>query len=376
MGSIPSGISGSRAAAVLGISGFTTKLAVWQEIVEEQEPGWNAANGFELPAREETAAMRWGTAFEDAIINLAYRTTGERIKYRELFFSNNLTGDWTIVGNFAKKQSREEWPLTCHVDGIYQGGQRGSDTLHEGKTTSAFTFREKWGTPGTDHIPAYYKAQVQHQMICTGAERVIVSVLVFPETPERWEEAGWEVYRDLKHPPRTIWVMRHTNHCNNGEDEDYEIVDIERRMPKTWANVFNECGFFHQYPVSADKAAQEAMLERYRDFWESVTARVPPSPENYDDIKRLFPSPRGTLIVPSALELTLREYKDITTEIGEGGPAAKRREQLKVEILSWARAQAPVLDDESTEALVMLNETGEKCGSFGKTKTGALVFRT
>jgi hypothetical protein len=118
------------------------------------------------------------------------------------------------------------------------------------------------------------------------------------------------------------------------------------------------------------------MLERYRDFWESVTARVPPSPENYDDIKRIFPSPRGTLIVPSAIEIKLREYKDITTEIGDGGPAAKRREQLKVEILSWARARAPVLDDESTEALVMLNETGEKCGSLGKTKAGALVFRT
>lgn len=59
MGSIPSGISGSRAAAVLGINGFTTRLAAWQEIVEEQKPGWNKEHGFTLPNREETAAMRW-----------------------------------------------------------------------------------------------------------------------------------------------------------------------------------------------------------------------------------------------------------------------------------------------------------------------------
>jgi hypothetical protein len=118
------------------------------------------------------------------------------------------------------------------------------------------------------------------------------------------------------------------------------------------------------------------MLDGYAKFWESIMAERPPEPETYDDIKRLFPEPRGTLIVPPAIEMKLREYRDITEELGGSGPQAKRREQLKIEVLSWARQQTTVLDDESMESLVMRSEAGEKCGSFTKTKTGALMFRT
>ncbi|MDR1353528.1 MAG: YqaJ viral recombinase family protein [Treponema sp.] len=334
MGSIPSGISGSRAAAVLGISGFDTRLAAWQRIIEEAEPGWNTARGFLLPEREETAAMRWGTAFEDAVAKLAGKALGGRVTKREKEYRDEITPSGA--------------PLTCHIDGVIKG------RLYEAKTASSFSFNSSWGR---DRIPGYYQAQVQHNLFLTGLAEAVVVCLEFPETPEKWEAMGWYTAR-----AGDKWLLQ-----NDGAQTG--------ATPETWARALAEMGFFHRYEIAADQATQTAMLDGYAKFWESVKAGKPPAPENYADIKRLFPEPKGTLIAPPAIEMKLREYRDIAAELGGSGPQAKRQEQLKVEILSWARGQAAEEDDESAEKLVIRNEAGEKCGSFGKTKTGALVFR-
>ena len=335
MGSIPNGISGSRAAAVLGMSGFTTRLAVCQEIIEELYPGWNAAHGFLLPAREETAAMRWGTAFEDAIAKLTGNALGGRVTRREHTYRDEL------VPSGAR--------ISCHIDGVIKG------RLYEAKTAASYSFNTAWGE---SHIPRHYQIQVQHNLYLTGLREAVVVCLEFPETPEQWEAMGWYTGHSGER-----WLLRH--------DELKRGVE-----PDAWAHTLGEMGFFHRYEVATDGAAQTAMLESYAKTWENLKAGKLPEPETYEDIKRLFPEPKGTLIVPPALEMKLREYRDISAELGESGPQAKRREQLKVEILSWARTQTTTLDDESTERLVLRNEAGEKCGSFGKTKTGALVFRT
>jgi hypothetical protein len=334
MGSIPSGISGSRSAAVLGISGFTTRLAAWQEIIEEEKPGWNAAHGFTLPEREETAAMRWGTAFEDAIAKLAGKHLGGRVTKRENQYLYTLPSGAS---------------LTCHIDGVIKG------RLYEAKTTSSFSFNASWGEK---IIPSSYQAQVQHNLYLTCLSDAVVVCLEFPKAPEKWEAEGWTT--TMLPDGKSLWLSR------NGKETD----------PYRWAQILDEMGFFHIYEISNDRSAHSKMTDIYAQFWESIETEKPPEPETYDDIKRLFPAPRGTLIVPQAIEIKLREYKDITAELGGTGPQAKRRDKLKVEILSWARKQAPELDDESMECLVMRNESGEKCGSFGKTKNGALVFRT
>jgi hypothetical protein len=321
----------------LGISGFSTRLAVWQEIMEEQKPGWNAAHGFTLPEREETAAMRWGTAFEDAVAKLAGRVLKGRVTKREREY-------------WIRLDPLDGAKLTCHIDGIIKG------RLYEAKTTSSFNFNTAWGERT---IPAYYQAQVQHNLMLTGLREAVVVCLEFPVTPEKWEANGWTI----SHTIPGVFLLE--NHALN-----LSVV------PAMWANVLSEMGYFHVYEIEADMEAREAMLEGYRKFWESVQAEEPPEPENYEDIKRLFPEPRGTLIVPPAIEMKLREYRDITAELGGTGPQAKRRERLKVEILAWARTRKTTLDDESMEGLVMRNEAGEKCGSFSKSKTDSLVFRT
>jgi predicted phage-related endonuclease len=247
-------------------------------------------------------------------------------------------------------------------------------SLHEGKTASSFIFREKWGEPGTDRVPREYQIQTQHQMICTGAEKVIVSVLVFPETPEAWEKAGWEVYRDFEHFIEGKWMQRHTNHCYNGEDEDYDVVDIEARSPETWAEPLAEMGFFHQYAVEARPTLQKAMLSRYRKFWENhVIPGVPPEPENYADIRRLFPEPKTTLVVTEGIERLLSEYSQINAELKD---QEKRQDAIKTKVLDWARQQeGGAIDEDSAEALILRNGSGDKAGSFSKNKNGALVFR-
>ena len=340
MGSKPKGISASRGAAVLGASEFATPFTVWQQIMEERDPGFNAERGYALPPEPESAAIRWGLAFEEAIIELAEREQGCRIVNREGFFSRD---------GF----------ITCHIDGRYDD----SFALHEGKTTSAFAFREKWGQPGTDRVPRAYQVQAQHQMLCTGATEAIVSVLVWPETPDKWESMGWEVYlNDQLDKPEYAML-------NKGDT----VEKLRFEIPINWAMVLCDMGYFHQYHVKADPAAQQSLLGRYKEFWgRHVLAGIPPEPRNYDDIKRLFPEPKATVIVPDYIERKLAEYKGITEESAE---SAKRKERLKTIITKYAAAHGGILDDESAEAMIFRNASGEKLGSWSRNKNGSLVFR-
>jgi hypothetical protein len=359
MGSQPKGISASRAAAVLGLSDWQTPLEVFQRIMEEREPGWNAAHGYAPPEEPDSAAMRWGTAFESAVIELAERAAGIKIRFREEFMARGFGEDSKTVAEYQYKPKKHI--LTCHLDGVYNDGTDDSpSTIHEGKTASSFTFREKWGTPGTDHVPQEYYCQAQHQMICTGAEKVIVSVLVFPETPEKWEKEGVGINKSRINPDE--WELEYAK-------EGYVF------FPKKWAEVFYECGFFHQYTIEAKPSLQAIMIERYKEFWENhIVPGIPPEPKNYDDIKRLFPSPKRTLVVNDAVERMLSEHSLINRETKDQG---KRQEEIKVKVLAWAREQTDgVIDDESTEALILRNSKGDKVGSLAKNKNGVPVFRT
>jgi len=114
MGSIPIGISGSRAAAVLGMNPWQTPFQVWQDIMEHREPGFNAAKGFKYEPFEGNASTRWGLAFEDSIIRIAEEIAGRSIVSQEREFSHS-----------------EHSFITCHIDGGYQASQ----SLHEGKTS-------------------------------------------------------------------------------------------------------------------------------------------------------------------------------------------------------------------------------------------------
>jgi hypothetical protein len=138
--------------------------------------------------------------------------------------------------------------------------------------------------------------------------------------------------------------------------------------------VFEQCGFFYQYSVKANPEAQRLMVNAYREFWEKyVLTGTPPEPRSYNDIKRLCPAPKSTIVVPDAIKWKLLEYKGIVEESAE---AAKRKERLKTIITKYAAAHAGPIDDDSREAVIFRDETGKKLGSWSKTKSGSLMFRT
>ena len=60
MGSLPIGISGSRAAAIIGLSQYDTPLSIWQTIMESRNPGFNAERGYEfIPFQGNAASVVW-----------------------------------------------------------------------------------------------------------------------------------------------------------------------------------------------------------------------------------------------------------------------------------------------------------------------------
>lgn len=316
MGSKPSGISASRGASILGLSKWSTPLETWIKIMMDMDPEFCEKNGYKEPEPVDNAPMRWGLAFEEAVIAQAEEIKGHVITHREHEFINK---------NFDF--------LTCHVDGLYLMDEL-DQIVHEGKTTNIYTFRDEWGEPGTDRIPQEYQIQVQHQMLCSGIKKAIVSVLVFPCRVEDWEEAG-------KAP---------------------EIVDS-----LDWASMLAEMGFFHQYEIEADEDLQALMLDIYETWWkEHVIAVKPPEPQNYEDIRRLVIAPKGTIVADKTIERLSAEYKDINTEMKS---VKKRKDDLKTKILEEMRQKSDVpIDDESQEKWILKNRKGDNLHSYnGKT---------
>ena len=337
MGSQPRGISASRGASILGMSAWSTPLETWQRIQEEREPGYNAARGLVMPEDKIGAPLRWGTAFEDAVVDLASNARGLHIGLREVFYEHEM--------------------LTCHIDGWYLGPGGSSSTLcelHEGKTTNARTFWEKWGDPGTDRIPREYQIQTQHQMLCTGAGEAIVSVLVFPSMPDEWEKMGWIAERDSV--SGTYWLVK--------RDEAGEL--LTHQAPSLWANTLAEMGYFHQYRVPANPRLQALMLSHYREWWQAhVLGEIPPKPRTYADVKRLTPEPRGTIIADEDLARWIAEHRQIGEE---SAAAAKSRDALKVRMIAHAATLAATQDEESADKWVIRDSAGKKLAQYdGKT---------
>jgi len=340
VGSQPRGISGSRAAAILGLGEYEgqTAFTAWQLIMEERRPGFNASRGYILPPPVDNPAVRWGSAFEDAIVDLASEAQGKTVGRREEFF---------CVQDF----------VTCHIDGWYDL----TNALHEGKTTNLWSFRELWGAPGTDRVPQTYQVQTQHQMLCTGASECIVSVLVFPRRTDEWEAEGI-----LTVGPDGGWKLTFANPV-----KAFGSLVLSEVPPQAWARVMAEMGLFHQYPVPASPSLQAMLIDGYRHFWDHyVLPEREPEIDCYADLRRAFPAPVGTLVVTEQEESWLAEYRMIGEEISPSGRLGRRREELKTLVLKSARSRAgsAIPDEESGDKLIFRDGTGHKVGSFdGKT---------
>lgn len=353
MGSTPVGLySASGVSAILGLNQYKTPVHAWQEIMEKLEPGFNGKMGYKLPVFEESAAIRWGLAFEDAVIRLAEERENSEIIHREKAFDIGF-------GDFS---------LTCHIDGQFKKFSDGLAVLHEGKTTNTRAFyqikdeKKRWGDPGTDECPEEYQIQAAVQRICTGAELVKLSVLVFPNPQQEYEDLGWIVQED-----GIIYK----------ETKEFGIDDGVCIDKKEWCDVLNEMGNFHEYHLPTNEPLEKIIIEKIQQFdRDFVQTKIPPTPKNYDDVRRLLTNPIGTVLATESLAEKAREYSEITAQIGDSGPLAKRKDKLKTEILSevmttkkddWA--------DPPNKVIIINPEGGEVLASFSKDKNGKLTFR-
>jgi len=338
----PINISASRGASILGLSKWSTPTETWLQIMESREPGFCEKNNFLLPVFEDSAVLRWGKAFESAIIELAElkSETGFNIADRECFYEKGF--------------------LTCHIDGRYDGDNIGNyNILHEGKTTNAYYFRDNFGEPGTDRVPVEYQIQCQHQMICTGAEKVILSVLVFPKRVDEFEADGLEI--------------------TGPDGHNYKIINDDLSInvyPLEWARPLSEMGYFHQYEIPANPLLQSLMISSYTEFWNNhVIGKTPPPPQSYDDIRAIIREPVGTIIATEEIERLQSEYKNIKSEISGTGSLAKRAEQIKVQLLDYMNKSDKVIDDDSGDRFILRDRAGKKIGQYSKNKNGVLGFR-
>jgi len=332
MGSKPIGISASRGASILGLSDWNTPVETWIKIMDEIDPEFCSRNKYQKPERVESAPMRWGTAFENAIIQQAEEVFNIRAASSLEFI------EWSISDQEKFFSYDKNNIITCHIDGQYFQHDQNAGILHEGKTTNIYTFADKWGEPETDRVPREYQIQVQHQMLCSGADRATISVLVFPKRPDEWEAEG----------------LRVPGH----EEEGHHTID-----PEEWAAFLTEMGFFHQYPIKADPELQQAMIEAYQMFWKKhIIGLQPPEPQNYDDIKKLVTEPKGTIIADEKIERWSQEYKDINTELRS---VYARKDDIKKRILAEMaeRAEVPI-DEDSVEKWILRNRQGKKLHSY------------
>jgi putative phage-type endonuclease len=126
------GIGGSDAPVVLGLSDWKRPFDLWQE-----------KRGEAAPKVIESEPMRWGTVLEPAIRQEYAERTGE------------------IVRRPTDQLRHPKLPfLICNPDGLTDSGR-----LVEVKTART---SEGWGEAGSADIPVAYLIQVQHNLIVTG----------------------------------------------------------------------------------------------------------------------------------------------------------------------------------------------------------------
>lgn len=157
-------ISASKIPAVLGISPWQSRFALWHLMAGNTEP-WAGNKNTERGTYLEAAVIGWFRArHEDDWIH-----TGRSFAHAE-------HSDWTAAPDAFCDDPE-------HVYGV------------EVKTAQ---YSDGWGAAGTAEIPPYYLAQVAWQMIVTGFRRVYVPVLFgqpfeFREYVVTWDDVAEDV---------------------------------------------------------------------------------------------------------------------------------------------------------------------------------------
>lgn len=164
-----SGIGGSDAAGVLGISPWVSRLGVWEEKVGLRPPN--------VP----TERMLWGTRLEEAVAQGYAEDFG--VKVRKVGFRRHGFHPF-VIGHPDRSLGSEGMEI---------------------KTLDHLT--PEWGEEGSDVIPAHYWAQVQHYSYLMGWEVVRVAVLVRGNELHSYTVPADPAFQEsLVEEERVLWV--------------------------------------------------------------------------------------------------------------------------------------------------------------------------
>lgn len=139
------GLGGTDAAVVLGLSPWKSRFSLWAEKIGLEEP----------PDFKGNERVEWGLILEPVIAREYARRTGHVIKPGR---------------RFRRHPTKKH--MICHVDRMIESGKLGSGVL-EIKTAGA----EKKGE-WQDGPPLHYQVQLFHNMTVTGSNWGAIAVLV------------------------------------------------------------------------------------------------------------------------------------------------------------------------------------------------------
>lgn len=137
------GIGGSDAGAILGISPWTSALELWEQ-----------KRGIVQDERVPSERMVWGTRLERAILQGYEEDEGVKLRKTGRRFHRHAEHPF-VVG---------------HPDAI------ADDRIVEAKAVGFLD--ERWGEPGSEDVPIHYYSQLQHYMMLTGRPRADLAALV------------------------------------------------------------------------------------------------------------------------------------------------------------------------------------------------------
>jgi len=149
------GIGGSDAAAVVGLSPWAFPIDVYLAKTGQGEP------------KEVTPAMEWGTLKEPLIREVFEEKTGLKVS-RKIDPRTNR--------EVMYRHPKHDF-MIAHVDGVILGDDGKPCALLEIKTASQF-LAYQWGESGSTTIPSYYMIQIQHTMEVLDLPAAWVVVLI------------------------------------------------------------------------------------------------------------------------------------------------------------------------------------------------------
>lgn len=301
-----SGIGGSDAAAILGLSPWATPLTVWLDKTGRSAP------------KEETEAMRIGTELEAFVARRYEQETGRRVQR-----FNRMVRRGRLLGNFDRLVVPEGAKVASHM------GEVRTDTLLECKTSS-----REW----EDGVPLHYQTQVQHYMglapqlahadvACLFLGRKHFEVFrverddaAIAEMAGRLE-AWWERYveGDVPPPPsseadcRILWARSNPGKTVTASAEVEEAVGlyralaeeskrIEARLDEVRGGICAAMGDAEilARPDGRPLATWKSTKDRTRTDWQGLAERLGATPEQVAEATSAVAGARRFLVKASA----------------------------------------------------------------------------